>query len=369
MYSNSQNDRSSVTLRKQCKVSLMSNCNLCGIVVFLMLSYASSAQAWSQGEVAPIGGTHMYDINLETMDISNNVVGGTIPKSWDLGGNFSVTEYCTKAIYDARYYSTTSTMAPSTSNLGYYRLNEYFDVKVEVWIAGNRSEYVTSPFTDESNRYREICKPPSSRFNNVRSGSKGKITFLITKPILNGIALADHELLKVFGRRGLLSAGVLSDEALSTINIRSGIITVPDKCIINQGTPINVEFGTIPNTSEKLNGNNYVQQVPIQVQCKGGSFETGALNIKLGIQPAGSGVASFNSDYLGTNGANDRRDLGIVIKDSSGSTVVPNQFYDVPGFNNNQGVWNLTSAPIAKPGSTIPEGEFDAAATVVAQFQ
>ena len=61
--------------------------------------------------------------------------------------------------------------------------------------------------------------------------------------------------------------------------------------------------------------------------------------------------------------------IGIVIKDSSGSTVVPNQFYDVPGFNNNQGVWNLTAAPIAKPGSIIPEGEFDAAATVVAQFQ
>ncbi|ANC42846.1 fimbrial protein [Hafnia alvei] len=338
-------------------------------LVLAALAYTSSAQAWIEGEVEPNSGTHTYDFDLETMDISNNVVGGTISKSWDLGGNFGVTEYCTQRINDARYYSTTSTMTPSTSNPGYYRLNEYFDVKVEVWIAGNRSEYVTSPFTDETNRYSEACKPPSSRFNNVRSGSKGKITFRVTKPVINGIVLVDHELVKVFGRRGLLSAGVLSGEALSTINIRSGIITVPDKCIINQGTPISVEFGAIPNTSEKLNGNNYVQQVPIQVQCKGGSFDTGYLNIKMGIQSAGSGVASFNSDYLGTNGANDRRDLGIVIKDSSGSTVVPNQFYDVPGFNNNQGVWNLTAAPIAKPGSIIPEGEFDAAATVVAQFQ
>ena len=65
-----------------------------------------------------------------------------------------------------------------------------------------------------------------------------------------------------------------------------------------------------------------------------------------------------------------RDDLGIVIKDASGGTVVPNQFYNVKGFYQNQGDWNLTAAPVAKPGvGSVKEGEFEASATVVAQFQ
>lgn len=98
-----------------------------------------------------------------------------------------------------------------------------------------------------------------------------------------------------------------------------------------------------------------------------GSFANGNLNIRTGIQQANT--ASFNSDYLGTTGAVDRSNLGIILKDSGGSLVAANRFYDVPGFNNNQGTWNLTAAPIANAGTNILEGEFRASATVVAEFQ
>ncbi|TBL58044.1 fimbrial protein [Hafnia paralvei] len=339
-------------------------------LILAALAYTSSAQAWIEGEIVPNNGTHEFQIDLGNLDIINNVPGETISKSWDLGGTVPSTVYCTSEMQEPNYYTTRSTMTPSTSNPGYYYLNEYFDVKIDVWLAGSVNSYVTTPWFDESNQASIgiFCSPPSAR-QDIGTGSKGRLIFKLKKSIINGVTINTHDLMNIFAREGLVAAGLLSSIPISKVSINSGIITVPDKCIINQGMPVSVEFGAIPNTSEKLDGNNYVQQIPIQVQCKGGSFETGALNIKLGIQSAGSGVASFNSDYLGTSGANDRRDLGIVIKDSSGSTVVPNQFYDVPGFNNNQGVWNLTAAPIANPGSIIPEGEFDAAATVVAQFQ
>lgn len=59
-----------------------------------------------------------------------------------------------------------------------------------------------------------------------------------------------------------------------------------------------------------------------------------------------------------------------MLKDESGGTVVPNQFYNVKGFYQNQGDWNLTAAPVAKPSvGSVKEGEFEASATVVAQFQ
>lgn len=343
------------------KNMLLKNINLLALL-FTLPAYAI------EGETIPVNGTHEYNFNIDTVQIKDNKVGATISSSWNLGGNYSVTEYCTSSIKDARYYSSTSTMQPS-SNTDYYVLNDYMDVKVEVWIAGSVNKYVTSPFIDQTNKKTETCKPPSTRFSNVASGGKGKVTFMVTKPIINGVVLSNHELVRVFGRRGTVSAGMLSSEALSTININSGIITVPDKCVINEGTPITVEFGSVSNTSEKLNGTNYTQNIPIRVSCKGGSFDSGALNIKLGIQSAASGTASFNSDYLGTSGQVDRSNLGIVIKDRNGSVVVPNKFYNLPGFSNNQGTWDLTAAPIAKSGSTITEGEFEASASVVAEFQ
>lgn len=65
--------------------------------------------------------------------------------------------------------------------------------------------------------------------------------------------------------------------------------------------------------------------------CEGGSFDQGALNINLGVQTTtASGTAGFNGNLLGTlSGGQKRDDLGIMLKDESGGTVVPNQFYNV----------------------------------------
>ena len=63
-------------------------------------------------------------------------------------------------------------------------------------------------------------------------------------------------------------------------------------------------------------------------------------------------------------------DVGIALRDRQGNPVAPNTFYNVPGFANNEGDWNLTAAPVAKyTTSVIQEGEFHASATVVAEFQ
>ena len=136
---------------------------------------------------------------------------------------------------------------------------------------------------------------------------------------------------------------------------------------MNQGTPIVVDFGTIPGSGSKLNGINFSKSVPIHVKCEGGSFSQGALNIKLGIQQANP--AFDDGKYLSTTGSVDRSELGIALKDSAGP-VTPNVFYNIPGFANNEGDWNLIAAPIAKSAtSVIPEGDFRASATVVAEFQ
>lgn len=196
------------------------------------------------------------------------------------------------------------------------------------------------------------------------------MVFIVTKPIINGINIASQSLLDVAGRMG--TAGPTPTTSISRVVIKSGIITVPDKCTFNRGDKITVEFGNLPGSNEKLNGVNFSKSIPIHVQCEGGSFDQGALNINLAVQTStASGTAGFNNQFLGTlSNGQKRDDLGIILKDEGGRTVVPNQFYNVKGFYQNQGDWNLTAAPIANPGAgSVKEGEFEASATVVAQFQ
>jgi type 1 fimbria pilin len=63
----------------------------------------------------------------------------------------------------------------------------------------------------------------------------------------------------------------------------------------------------------------------------GRQFSQGELNIKLGVQQANP--AFTDGKYLSTQGTADRSELGIALRDSKGNPVVPNTFYNVPGFS------------------------------------
>lgn len=337
---------------------------LCGVLLSL------NATAAIDGEVEPIGGPKMYYINIGNADVNSNRVGATFPYSFNLGGSYRAVFSCnTRMVNQPIYYTATASLAQAGGSPGYLKLNDYMDVKIEVDIRGRYSGPTpTVPFNNISNiLYENNCTPPRTNATiPFETGSTGKVTFMITKPLINGINLRGAEVAKIYGRLGNKAAG-MGPTPMAIISITSAVFTVPDKCIINGGTPISVDFGNIPSTGSLLNGTDYSQSVPIPVQCEGGSFTTGDLNIRLGIKQPNT--ASFNSDYLGTTGTVDRSNLGIVIKDSKGNLVAANKFYDIPGFTHNQGSWNLTAAPIAESGTDVLEGDFQASATVIAEFQ
>ncbi|ELW9440060.1 fimbrial protein [Pluralibacter gergoviae] len=345
------------------------------LVGMALLTAAFSVQAYVQGEGEPEGEAHVYNIDLNSLDIANNRVGGRTPEfTWNLGSNYVVNFHCDSGsiINEAISYTTKSTMQPSGNNR--FKLNDYLDVEASVWIAGNVNKYIPAPFTNYSNRLRQnscFSVPGNSvaRVNNVQSGSRGKVVFIVTKPIINGINITGQALLDLAGDLG---GQAIPSTPISRVIISSGLITVPDRCVFNKGQKIAVEFGTLPNAASKLDGNNYKQSVPIHVECEGGSFSQGALNIELGIQTTtASGTASFNHQLLGTlSNGQKRSDLGILLQDTNGRPVVPDQFYEMKGFYKNQGDWNLTAAPMANAGAgSVKEGEFEASATVVAKFQ
>ncbi|MEQ4625994.1 MULTISPECIES: fimbrial protein [Providencia] len=359
--------------------------NIVSVIPLILLPIKVMAEP--HGSVLPVNGTYTFYADMNNQLMINEPNRETVFKFAVDGGSF-YNMYCNSAIvqgpvsspniYSGMTFDLTSTMPKSTQNPGYLYLNEYFDVKVEIHIGGVLNQEVMVPNANIWNRGAEPinCNPPQSSSAALgvalRTGSRGTVTFRLKKPIINGIAINQTELVQVFARMGQVAAPTFYPSTPSTrVILGTAIVTVADECKINNGNPINIDFGDIGNTSDQVNGSNFVKPFLVPIECRGGSFTQGDLNIKLSLQPGPSGNADFNPDYFGTlkNGIK-RTNLGIVIKDTSLGTIIkPNQAYSVPNFVGNKGVWNLTAAPIAQAGSSIDEGEFTATGTILAEFQ
>lgn len=337
-----------------------------GSIWLLLITFHFSAYATIEGEIKTEGGTYEYKTNLGDVEFPSNTIGATVHKTFSLGGKYTQIVYCSSRITGDTFYKATTNLNPGAD--GFAALNEYIDVQVKYFVAENGN--VAVPFTEVDNHWSFTCSPPSSKDDKSQSGNSGEVTFRLRKPIINGLNIHSSGLSELFGRVGTVASNAFGNEAIARLTLTSTIFTVTDKCTINNGNPINIEFGTVPNTSKQLNGANYQQDMSVPIECTGGGFD-GNSSVQFAIQPA-SGVSAFNSDYLATSGTVDRSNLGIVIKNRAGNTISPNQFYKVPSVSNTsgyKGTWNLVAAPVANQGATIPEGDFEASATIVARFQ
>ncbi|MGL4354419.1 MAG: fimbrial protein [Aeromonas popoffii] len=329
-----------------------------------------SCKALANGYVVP-DSTHDYYIGLDKADIQNQAGYVTNAFTWDLGSTYPGTVTCPAGDISKsaiHYKAVMSSGLPSAGN-GFVRLNDFLDMKVEIWIAGTRNAYVVAPFDNESNNYvSHSCKRgESTRVDNFGSGSKGKVTFRVRKPIINGVQISDRQVVEMFGRLGF-TVGDFNSVPMSRITISSAILYVPEKCVINGGQTIEVEFGDLPSTG--LDGNNFEKTVPLTFRCEGGVFEGPALKINLGISGR---PTSFSQEYLrttkeGYQSATIIPNLGIKFKQLNGDPLKLNEFYPVT-MQGNIGDWGFIAAPIASGSEEVAAGDFYATATIVAEFQ
>jgi type 1 fimbria pilin len=319
---------------------------------------------------AVVADTQTYPIELGDSDIQNTPGFTTPPFTWNLNGLYSGTVYCPDSDIPKSpffYKAVMNDTLPPVGD-GYVRLNDFLDMKVEVYIAGNRKEYVVAPFENESNlALYGPCNKGSSFIYGFSSGSQGKVTFRVRKPIINGVQISDHQIIEIFGRLGSTDSG-FSGDVMSKVIINSSILRVPEKCTINGGQIIEVEFGDLPGTG--LDGNNFEKTLPLTFSCEGGVFEGSAMKINLGISGR---PASFNQEYLrttkdGYQGGIVIPDLGIKFKQLDGSPMSLNEFYPVT-MQGNIGDWGFIAAPISPTGVDVAAGDFYATATIVAEFQ
>ncbi|MGL5840666.1 MAG: fimbrial protein [Aeromonas hydrophila] len=336
----------------------------------LLLSALYPALSYGNGYVYPDGGTYEYDIDLGKSNIKNEKDYETKPPlEWDLKRQYNASIDCSQGrINGPTYFQAIMNESIPPVGDGFRKLNEFLDMKVEIWFEGNRQTYVTAPFSEESNKLVWTCNSPTNTFS-YRSGSKGKVTFRVRKPIINGVQIADRNVVEMYGRLGGSAKDGYGPMAMSRITIKSALLYVPEECVINKGQTIEIEFGDLPGTG--LNNNNqFEQRVPLSFECKGGVFEGDALKINLGISGR---PASFSQEYLrttkdGYQGGTVISDLGIKFKQLDGSPLLLNKFYPVT-MQGNIGDWGFIAAPVTPADADIPAGDFYATATIVAEFQ
>ena len=150
---------------------------------------------------------------------------------------------------------------------------------------------------------------------------------------------------------GLLWALSLGAQAETNLTIRA-VIIAPPPCVINSGSTLDVPFGNDLLTS-RVDGVNYRRGVPYTVTCS--APFSNALTLEL----RGTGAA-FDSRVLVTR----KPDLGVKLFINGAewplNTVVNFTYPNVPV---------VQAVPVKRPGSTLTGGAFDAAATLVVDYQ
>ncbi|NVZ18272.1 fimbrial protein [Pseudomonas costantinii] len=145
-----------------------------------------------------------------------------------------------------------------------------------------------------------------------------------------------------------VSHGVLAE---TNLTIRA-VIIAPPPCVINSGSTLDVPFGNDLLTS-RVDGVNYRRGVPYTVRCDS------PFNNAMTLELKGTG-ASFDQNVLLTR----KPDLGVKLfvngADWPLNTAVN---FTHPNFPVVQAV------PVKRVGSSLTGGAFDAAATLVVEYQ
>ncbi|WP_338479774.1 fimbrial protein [Pseudomonas trivialis] len=162
---------------------------------------------------------------------------------------------------------------------------------------------------------------------------------------------------KLIGAGAMLAGGCLlwavsqGVQANTNLIIRA-VIIAPPPCVINGGGTLDVPFGNDLQTS-RVDGVNYRRNVPYTVTCD--SPFSNALTLEL----RGTGAA-FDSRVLSTR----KPDLGVKLFVNGGDWPLNTRVnFTHPNFPQVQAV------PVKRAGSRLTGGAFDAAATLVVDYQ
>lgn len=131
-----------------------------------------------------------------------------------------------------------------------------------------------------------------------------------------------------------------------------GTLLEPPPCVLNGGTPIDVDFGSTVMTT-RVDGANYIQTVNYNMVCNNPILNT----LRLKIQGTG---ASFDGEKLLT----DKADLAIALS-ANGQALPINTWLNFT----NPARPVIKAVPVKKAGTKLAGGAFNATATMMVDYQ
>ncbi|WP_312951737.1 fimbrial protein [Superficieibacter sp.] len=147
--------------------------------------------------------------------------------------------------------------------------------------------------------------------------------------------------------------------------VYSGSVTVPQSCEINAGQTILVDFGTLNSggfirAGQKPKGVR-TRTFNVPVKCSGGDDR-----VSLSMRVMATPDSNFSQAI-----ASDNADVGVVVADSQGRALTPNDSSSkVPFTTNAAGIADLQfqAYPVSTTGNTPAEGTFTSLASLRVDF-
>lgn len=327
-----------------------------------MLSMNCFASTAYTNMCTPTGGTKQYTFNMGNKVITDplqNKAGTFFANvySWANAGSFTVTCSCPGS-YTPHYKATSSLPPGHNDGNQYYKVNDNLEVMTKIYLMNTTTEgtvYKPVPFEMVSTALI-ACSG-----HTYMSGGDGNISLYITKPF---VGQSTFNNIKIASFYISADSKYSSQQASADINM-SGVITVPQNCVINSGTALVVDLGSIIDKNFKAKG-----QLPDGYTPK--KFNFGIKCNNLDAQASLSlSITATPATALSTAIASSNSDVGIVIADEQGTPLKINSdnglsFHLDSDFTTEL---SLMAWPTSTTGKLPTAGKFDSVAQLNVTYQ
>ncbi|RAX35630.1 UNVERIFIED_CONTAM: fimbrial protein [Escherichia coli] len=339
-------------------------------VIFLFSGKAFSAD-W--GPCSPADGTtYNYNVTVDVgiPDASKNVANTILSDvmNWANGQNVSLICECPnsyKKEKDTLIQGVNVLPGPTRTvdSMKYYRLTEELEVSTKIRISN--SQYGFVPFKNQQALEITEC---NKVITTPYMGGAGLLSFAITKPFTGDSVIPPTLIAELYASKTNKDYGTMP---ISSVSIQ-GRITITQDCEIKPGTVLDVPFGEFPSSAFKNR----------QGQMPEGATEQ-EINLGFDCNNISDGI-KVSLRIEGAVNANDSRavdmgnpDIGVLVKDSSGKILVPNDANSTTLLNlssldsktHRGAAIRLLALPISTTGKAPKAGTFEGVTTIYLEME
>jgi len=308
----------------------------------------------------PLGSPFIYNHEY-TFNSAQNYPSYSPPwKDLSRGGTYSVGGACANRIQNTYFtFKAAPGLTPAGNDNGAQWFdvpnNDYLQVAMKVYIAGNRRDFFDIPQNAISNQCNGGCS------NNYGTGGQVKLRLKIKKKFVGQSFLVNRDIGYVYAAS---SASDIPSQPIVIIRLNA-VMTVPQSCSFDVGDVIEFDFGSIPSSAFSVAAGNRAQGVNtitknIGIECKNIDAQQ-MLSARLE-------VANYKDNII----VSDNPNVGFQLADSNERVLTPNNINSFIPFRldeNARSQFILKSWPVSVTGQTPQPGPVAAQGHIRIDFQ